>query len=153
MLGASDHHPLDDCLATEVDVRRGCRWVRFRHETAWSPVLESLELGGLIYAALLGIVAAYCRAYQTGKVQDLETNEGAHLGALFLRFETEWCLAAVEPAVEALDAPGGVDDSLLAREERVAGVANVEVHCGLGRTGHDFVPARTLNGRFFVIRV
>jgi hypothetical protein len=43
-------------------------------------------------------------------------------------------LRALEAALEALDLAGGVEDHLLAREERVAAVADVDAQLRPGRT-------------------
>jgi len=47
-----------------------------------------------------------------------------------------------EPLREPLDAAFRVDQLLLAREERVAGVADFEMEFLLGRAGLELVPAR-----------
>jgi hypothetical protein len=57
----------------------------------------------------------------------------------------------VEAAVEPLDPSGGVDDALLAREERVAHVANVHVHVALGGARLDNVATAAANRRRLVL--
>src|SRR5579862_3055644 len=49
---------------------------------------------------------------------------------------------ALEPALEALDAAAGVDELLLARVERMALRADLDVQLGLRRAGLERVPAR-----------
>jgi hypothetical protein len=55
--------------------------------------------------------------------------------------------------LEAFDATTGVDELLLASEERVALVAEFDRQDGLGGFGRERVPARAGNGRFAVLRV
>src|SRR5262245_38986143 len=56
-------------------------------------------------------------------------------------------LRLLEPPLEALDTSTGVDELLLARVERVALGADLDVQLGLGRAGHERVPARAVHGR------
>src|SRR3954468_10602002 len=50
------------------------------------------------------------------------------------------------PLLEALDASGGVDQLLLAGEERVAGGADLQAHLVLGGMGLEGVTARAVHG-------
>src|SRR5262245_38627874 len=54
---------------------------------------------------------------------------------------------ALETPLEALDAAAGVEELLLARVERVAVGANLDVELGLRRAGRERVPARAGHGR------
>src|SRR5262249_45618690 len=67
---------------------------------------------------------------------------------------TARCLPAVpgaagllEPALEALDPAAGVHELLLARVERVAVRADLDVHLGLRRASHELVAAGAANRR------
>jgi hypothetical protein len=62
-------------------------------------------------------------------------------------------LADLVALEESLNAAGGVDDALLAREVRVAGAAYVEVDALLGGVRLPGVPARAGDGSFNVTRV
>src|SRR4051812_45190729 len=62
-------------------------------------------------------------------------------------------LALGRPALEALDAPAGVDKLLLARVERMAVGADLDVHVALGRAGDELVPARAAHRRLDVLRM
>src|SRR5688572_14624845 len=59
----------------------------------------------------------------------------------------------LEPALEALDSSAGVDELLLARVERVAFGANLDVQLGLRRTGLELGPARAAHGGEDVVRM
>src|SRR5450759_329233 len=59
----------------------------------------------------------------------------------------------VVAALEALDAPTGVDQLLLARVERVALRAQLDVQIRLGAARRERVAAGAVHGRFFVLRV
>src|SRR5205807_3601253 len=54
-------------------------------------------------------------------------------------------------ALEALDPSARVDQLLLARVERVAGGADLDVNLGLGRAGHELVAARTADVSVYVL--
>jgi len=62
-------------------------------------------------------------------------------------------LSAFESAHEALDLAGGIDDSLLARVERVALIAEVDPQARPGRLRYPGVAAGANHGRFLVLRV
>src|SRR5580704_16753838 len=53
----------------------------------------------------------------------------------------------LEPPLEALHTATGVHELLLARVERMALSADLDVQLGGGRTGGERVPARAVNGR------
>ena len=60
-------------------------------------------------------------------------------------------LLHVVAPLEALDATGGIDDALLAREERVALAADLGVQPLLGGARLERVAARADDGRFNVV--
>src|SRR4051812_11497780 len=62
-------------------------------------------------------------------------------------------LALGRPALEALDAPAGVHELLLARVEGMAVGADLDVHVALGRAGDELVPARAAHRRLDVLRM
>jgi hypothetical protein len=53
--------------------------------------------------------------------------------------------------LEALDAAAGIHQLLLARVERVAGGADLDVNLGLGRAGHELIAARTADVSLYVL--
>src|ERR671931_1121807 len=60
---------------------------------------------------------------------------------------------ALEPALEPLDTSAGIDELLLARVERVAVRADLDVELGPRRPGLERVPAGTRHGCDYVLRV
>jgi hypothetical protein len=76
---------------------------------------------------------------------------GARQGGRYAIAERQGTIASArwlgELLAEALDAAGGVHQTLLAREERVARRAYVGVDLGLRGTSLERIPARTLDRR------
>ncbi len=75
---------------------------------------------------------------------------GGLLGSLALGDDV---LRRSELVGEALDASAGVDELLLARVERMTGVADVDLELGLGGTRRERVAAAALHGAFHVLRM
>src|SRR5882672_10764480 len=63
-----------------------------------------------------------------------------------IRLGARCALGLFEPLLEALDASAGIDQLLLARVERVARGADLDVQLGLGGTRRERVPAAAVHG-------
>src|SRR5207248_10759858 len=122
-----------------ADHRQSEETVTLHHRLDWAA-----DLGDLPIRLADGDGPVRRAAHHHALEDGLPADRGAHrsLGLVGL-------LAAglLEPALEALDAATGVHQLLLARVERVAGRADLDVQLGLGGARLELVAAGAANGR------